>query len=142
MPLMSATFVLFAAGWHGTATQLPRPVVADRSGVLRMAADSSPTEARPSFFPAWPDEAVKGRRDLPTVLESFDAVVTSVPLKASSEQGSLAGCQGAHHALILSRQRALAPLSGRRQRAIGCDSSLGSAARLLTVRDRRCPPGR
>ena len=40
-----------------------------------------------SFFTAWPEHVLSGKRDVSMVVDAFVETVTSVPLKASSEPG-------------------------------------------------------
>ena len=55
-----------------------------RAHVPRMAMSAETLQKLGAAYPEWPEEAIRGRRELATVIEAFEEVATSVPLKASS----------------------------------------------------------
>lgn len=48
---------------------------------------ASTVEVRSTAFPAWPESAITGRRELPVVIEAFEQAVLGVPLNAASAKG-------------------------------------------------------
>ena len=77
---------LAAALSHSTAVlrwrsdALARPAIAP----IMMATT---LDVRSTAFPAWPESAIKGRRDLSVVIEAFEQAALGVPLNAASAKG-------------------------------------------------------